>query len=97
MTIGAFRIIRIQSNKDVCDTVDGGNMKGFDPEFINIQDICDKIKHRVIPPRSMMFFCDHIVERGGIILYKNPSTPNGKGVKKRPHQKLKRYHNHTRS
>ena len=72
-------------------------MEWFDPGFIDIQDICDKIKHRVIPPRSMMFFGDHIVEWGGIILYKKPSTPNGKGVKKRPHHKLKRYHIHTRS
>ena len=83
MTIGAFRIIRIQSNKGVCDTVDSGSMKRFDSGFIDIQDICDKIKHRVIPPQSMMFFGDHIVERGGIILYKTPSTPNSKGVKKR--------------
>lgn len=72
-------------------------MKGFDLGYIDIQDIFDKIRHKVIFPQSMMFFGDHIVERGGIILYKNPSTPNGKGVKKRPHQKLKRYHIHTRS
>ena len=54
-------------------------MKGFDLGYIDIQDIFDKIRHKVIFPQSMMFFGDHIVERGGIILYENPSTPNGKG------------------
>jgi hypothetical protein len=43
-------------------------MKGIDPGFIDSQDICDKIKHRVLPLRSMMFFGDHIVERGGVFI-----------------------------
>ncbi len=68
MAVGAFRIFGIQSNENVSDIVNGSNMKGFNSGFINIQNICDKIKHRVIPPCSAMFFGDYIVERGGIFL-----------------------------
>lgn len=66
MTIRTFWIIRIQGNKDICEAIDIGNIKGFDSGTIDIQNICDKIKRRETPPRSIMFFGDYIIERGGI-------------------------------